>query len=292
MRYEERRPPPDLAGEIECFWLVTGHGDEGKRLAERIVPDGCVELIVHLADPFARPDGEVQPRGFVVGEMTRPIVVAPTGAVRTLGVRFRPGQASCFIGMPLAELTDRAATLEEIWESAGGALELELRNAPDQPRRIAAAERFLRRRRSLAPAADPRVAWAVRQILRNRGNITVEELARGSDLSVRQLERRFRARVGLSPKLLCRVVRFQGVFHAIGSDGATGWARVALECGYFDQAHLIRDFRDFAGDAPAAFLAEEGELSRRFTSPARLSALFEEGEAMSASSKTARGSSF
>jgi hypothetical protein len=97
MRYEEHRPPPDLAGEIECFWLLTGHAAEGSAPAERIVPDGCVELIVHLADPFVREsdgqDREVQPTGFVVGEMTRPIFVAPTGAVRTLGVRFRPGHA-------------------------------------------------------------------------------------------------------------------------------------------------------------------------------------------------------
>jgi methylphosphotriester-DNA--protein-cysteine methyltransferase len=96
-------------------------------------------------------------------------------------------------------------------------------------------------------------------------------------LGLRQLERRFRAAVGLPPKALARVLRFQAVLHAVGQ-GAGSWAGVALDHGYFDQPHLIRDFQELAGETPARLLARLGELGRRFVAPERLAALFAAGE--------------
>jgi AraC-like DNA-binding protein len=94
------------------------------------------------------------------------------------------------------------------------------------------------------------------------GRTSVDELARAVGLSARQLERRFRARVGLGPKLLARITRFQHAFRL--ARRTPNLAEVAARAGYFDQAHLVRDFRQFAGAAPSRFLAREHELARQF----------------------------
>ncbi|MFN2387861.1 MAG: helix-turn-helix transcriptional regulator [Thermoanaerobaculia bacterium] len=118
---------------------------------------------------------------------------------------------------------------------------------------------------------------AILEILRRRGNVGVDRLAGLSGLSRRSLERRFDAAVGMPPKRLARIVRFQRVFREARASARAGWVEVALRCGYADQSHLIRDFREFSGEAPAAFLVGEGELSRRFTSPERLERFFAGG---------------
>jgi AraC-like DNA-binding protein len=91
-------------------------------------------------------------------------------------------------------------------------------------------------------------------------------------LSARQVERRFREAVGVSPKTLARIVRFQEVLRRTPGESAS--AEVALDSGYYDQAHLLRDFRDFAGVVPTLFRAAEGDLARQFTSPDRLERFF------------------
>jgi transcriptional regulator GlxA family with amidase domain len=95
------------------------------------------------------------------------------------------------------------------------------------------------------------------------GFLSVGEMADRAALSPRQFERRFRQAVGIPPKLFSRMQRFQRVFGAL--EGA-GWADAAIECGYYDQAHLIRDFQEFAGKPPAALLAENSDLARHFVS--------------------------
>ena len=97
--------------------------------------------------------------------------------------------------------------------------------------------------------------------------------AAGGGVSPRQLERRFRAAVGVPPKALARVLRFQAVLQAVGA-GAGDWAGLALDHGYFDQPHLIRDFQELSGESPSRLLARMGELGRRFIAPERLAALF------------------
>lgn len=255
---------------MECLWLLEG--EEAASSAQKIVPDGCAELIVHLRDPFLRlvPRGTlVQPRSFFVGQMTRPLLLQAGRRVRTLGIRFRPGGARPFLRAPLHEFTDAMVPLEAIW--AGDAARFE-EALSESPRPLEAAAALLAQR--VGEGADQVMQAAVAEILGRRGRLSVGALARAAGLGPRQLERRFLAAVGLPPKQLCRIVRFQGVFHRLASVERGAWVQVALDCGYSDQAHLIRDFRDLAGATPPRYVAAEGELSRFFTSPARLETFF------------------
>lgn len=271
MKYEERRAPAALAPYVECIWLLEGQPNVPA--LERIVPDGCAELILHLGDRFqgrAAEGLETQPRSFLVGQMTRPLEVRAGRRVRTLGIRFRPGGAQAFLRIPLHELTDRVTSLEGIWGREARELEDQLRESRSPIRTVC---RFLQARRH--DAGDRAVEAAVARIVAQRGQVRVASLGEAAGLSGRQLERRFQTAVGLPPKLLCRIVRFQSVFHRLGTADGVDWVGVALDSGYSDQAHLIRDFRDLAGETPARYLAGAGELARRFTSPARLDAFFD-----------------
>jgi transcriptional regulator GlxA family with amidase domain len=120
-----------------------------------------------------------------------------------------------------------------------------------------------------APALD----HAVASLLARRGPVPVEGLAHELGISRRQLERAFRRRTGMTPMQLGRVIRFQNVFRALPESGGD-WVSVALDCGYYDQSHLIRDFREFAGESPSAFLREPGSFGKVFTSPERLDRFF------------------
>jgi transcriptional regulator GlxA family with amidase domain len=103
--------------------------------------------------------------------------------------------------------------------------------------------------------------------------VSVASLARGAAASPRQLERRFAQAVGVGPRMLARIMRFQHVFE-LRHGAPAGWAALAADGGFFDQPHLIRDFRTFSGQAPSELLGTQGALSRAFTSPERLAALF------------------
>ncbi len=274
MRYREVRPRPPLDRFLECFWFADDDAPPRGSLPERIVPDGCPELIVHLATPFERLDDRgtpsIQPRAFLVGTLTRPLQVRPRGRVRTMGVRFRPFGLSAFLAAPLHELTDCTTPVAELWNGAARRLEEALGEARTDAERVREAERFLLDRLRLEP--DRSIESMVQLILRARGQIRIEPLARRMGVSLRQVERRFRDAVGVGPKALSRLVRFQEVLRRLSDDEL--WVEVALDCGYYDQAHLVRDFRQFVGLAPRRFRDAEGDLARQFTSPARLDRFF------------------
>jgi AraC-like DNA-binding protein len=248
MRYREFAAHGAAATFVECYWVLE---DAEPGAVQRVVPDGRPELIVNLGEPFeSREAGEwrAQPQAFVAGQITGPLLLRASGPSHILGVRFRPDGAGGVLGVPAAELTDRCVALEDLgMKHVAGRTEL---------REI---EQALLQRPSRAP--DALVAEAVRLLSISPD---VGGVAERLGVSSRQLERRFQARVGMAPKLFARIRRFQRVFRAIEEDGA-GWVDAAIACGYYDQAHLIRDFRDFAGEPPAALLAGD-DLARQFLS--------------------------
>jgi AraC-like DNA-binding protein len=210
---------------------------------ERILPDGTCEIVLNRGDPF-RHEGRVQPAAMVVGQMPRFIEIEPLGAVDLMGIRFRPGGLFPFLRAPMSELTGGWADLSDVDRSLRR--DLEGARGPE--------EALLARLRPVNGAAAAAVAAI------ERGERRIDRLARDLDLHPRRLERMFLREVGLAPKTLARIVRFQKVLGSTG-DGAT----VAQACGYCDQAHLIRDFREFAGEPPTAYFARRHPMSDAFT---------------------------
>jgi AraC-like DNA-binding protein len=287
--YRESPPSPALRKYVECLWSMRS-GDTASRShdrpIERVLPDGCVELIVHLSDAFLRvlPDGRPhpQPRAFVVGPSTRPLLVQPGNHVDTLGVRFRPGGARPFLHVPLDELSDATTRLGDLLGSAGDHLPEALGAEETEAERVRILEGFLLPRLRAAGRGQPGLpAAVVRAALEHRGRLTATELSRRAGTGLRQLQRAFLSDLGLPPKSFLRLVRFQGLLAALPRSGAVNWAALAFECGYADQSHLIREFRSFAGETPSTLLRIEGHLSRHFTSPERLRAFFGTEETMS-----------
>jgi AraC-like DNA-binding protein len=277
MNYAEHRPSPALAKYIEAIWFVSENTPAATpSLAERVLPDGCIEWIFHLGAPFRRfNDGawEVQPRSFVVGELTGFILLQAIGPTATMGVRFRPGGAYRFMPAPLHLLTDETVRTDDIWGPAGKYLEEAILTARADNHRKDLIEGFLLSRLRVT-APRPRFDAAISEIICTRGQTRVDQLADRIGWSPRQLEREFRVSAGLSPKSLARIIRFQNVLQSVGENKLRDWAGLALDSGYADQPHMVREFREFCGQSPTERQTNApGDLARHFVSPQRLAKL-------------------
>jgi len=241
-RYQEFAPSPRFSAHIECFWL---HSSVEPVPCFRVMPDGCADII------FERPGG-TRGRGLIaVGTMTFAQSFPLRAHQFTLGVRFHPGMASRFLRVAGPEIVDGMIALEDAWGAARARRLVEQLAESSSPR-----EAIGRIEASLGetPALDP-VERALAWLVENRGQVPVEELADSASLSPRQFRRICLERTGLAPKRLARVLRFRQALAHTGKERAADWAQVALECGYYDQAHLINEFREFSGLAPGEFAA-------------------------------------
>jgi AraC-like DNA-binding protein len=283
MRYTEHGPSPELAQHLECVWFLSAtDSSPATGASERVLPDGCVEWIFHLGAPFQRsitigPTGtpgewERQPRSFVVGELTRFLLLQPTGDVAVMGVRFRPGGAYRFLPFPLSDFTDSTVPIGDVWGHQGTYLEEAILEARNNMQREQLVEQFLLQQ-LVATSSRPRFEAAVKEIIRSRGQTRINEIAAGVGWGSRQLEREFRVGVGLSPKAFARIMRFQNLLRLVGEGALREWTSLALEGGYADQPHMVREFREFAGHTPAKRGVAVGEFASNFVSPRRLAAL-------------------
>ena len=273
MRYTEIKPAVPLARFIECYWTLESNGStSSSSQSEPILPDGCVELILNFGAQFVEHyDGKVlrQPLNFLVGQMTRPMLIAPTGSVCIIGIRFHPGGTFPFFRLPMHELTDSTVELGAVSHNLERGLLERAGQEPSLLQKVRAVEMCLNECvRNSSP--DSWILGLAAKIVSEAGLISVDTLASSAGISARQLERRFLQEVGLAPKLLCRILRFQRIFRSIDENDGR-WATVAADCGYYDQAHLIRDFKQFAGETPSLFPDQPGSLTEAFTRKDRMS---------------------
>lgn len=277
LSYVERPPCDALAACVECVWEVSDRRERAQRGAERVVPDGCPELILHLGDPFARQVGGrwlAQPRAFLAGPLTKPWLLRAGRRVRTVGVRFRPGATPAAFPIRMRDACDRELPLAGlVGARRASALLRVVGAAPTRRARFRATEDWLLRRVAEAKPRRGEARSAVQLVLAARGQRRVEDVARTLGWSRRRLERVFARDVGLRPKLFFRIVRLNAVLATLDAGERAPAVELALEAGYFDQAHLLRDFRFLAGRGPGAGREGDGELARNFTRPERLRAL-------------------
>jgi len=243
--YREHEPCAALAPYVDRLWV--NRGTAGPRV---ILPDGCIDILVDLTRPEAP---------FVVGTMTNAALFEAGEHIDIVGVRFKPGGAPPFLRLSAGELTDRHHD-QVPW----------LRIDPREP--MASLERaLLERLARIDDTPDRLIVYAVNRIAGSAhstphaGTPTIDELARETGYSRQYLGRRFRDRVGLSPKQLHRIARMQRAVIALQRDDRE-LAVVAVASGYFDQAHMNRDLRALASITPAAVRAARGGAVRPIAS--------------------------
>lgn len=268
--YREWGPPTPLAGIVEAIWSLEGSADPDAQ-PERVLPDGCPELILNFGDPIEHlPEGRVaerQPAVMFVGQLTAPFRIRPTGRADIMGVRFRPGGAAALVREPQHRLTNAGVALDELAPALAADLARRPRDTDTLDARANAVGDVLAGHAARSSSAVTAAAW---RLVANWGQQPLDRLTADTGLGARQLERRFLDEVGIRPKLLARICRFQRVFAALeGTPGS--WAAVAADCGYYDSSHLIRDFREFAGETPSQLVEADHQLTRVFTRAARAS---------------------
>jgi AraC-like DNA-binding protein len=278
LKYRERRPAAAaLRPYVECVWTISGPRVSARRAPERVVPDGCPELIVHLGDPFARWMSRrwvVQPRAFLAGTLSRPWLLRAGRRVDTIGIRFRAGETTGVLPLSMAGASDREIALAGIvGRAAAGALVRSLRSARTAAGRFGAAERWLAARLAEAPPRRSPSTRVVASIREGGGRARIDDVARSLGWTRRRIERAFARDLGIRPKVYARIVRLNAVLATLDDAERPRAVDLALEAGYFDQAHLLRDFRILAGRTPRSGREGDGEMSRHFTDPRRLKAL-------------------
>jgi AraC-like DNA-binding protein len=267
MDYRELTPAPRLRRYVRCYWTLRAPAPTGSA-AQRVLPDGCVEIIVNLGDQFVRHDAdgqiERQPRTLLVGPSTRHMSIAPSGLIRLVGIRFAPGGALPFLAASPAEVRDAAPALDEAGIAFGAEMSDRLAGA-DAGTEAAVLDFALTTQLDRARRLpDRRVAVSVRAAFATQHALRVDDLVQLTGWGPRQLERQFREAVGFGPKTLCRLARFQRVVRAVESPDTPTWARLAAHSGYADQSHLVREFREFAGTTLTDYVRELHPMSDYF----------------------------
>ena len=260
MRYAEYFPSPRLAMLVERFWLLEGPASGA---ADAILPDGRVELIFHYSGSFWRHGdglGPVrQPPSLLVGQMMAPVILAPEGYAGIAAIRLRPAAARALLRFPAREVSGRFADLDLVFPSASR-LRQQLSEASSDEERIAALERWLLPLHAGRPR--PELDSAVGAILRTGGRASIDALSSLTGMGVRRMERQFYEDVGLTPKAFARIVRLQVALRRIREGTPLG--DVAAACGYYDQAHMTRDFRQLAEMSPGGWQTHAGDLAPLF----------------------------
>ena len=248
--FELERPavPPGLRGLVASFWAVTWSLPDGEARRSEVLPHPAVHLV-------AEPDGV-----WVYGVPTAIDVRVLSGSGFATGARFRPGAFGALVDRPVKELTGRRLRAADVLGDSE--LEAAAAAATDTAGRVAALEAFLLARPPEPTAERELVRAIVDDIAAAAPGTGVAELAGRHGVSTRTLQRLFARHVGVGPKWVLQRLRMHDALEAAGTGRDVGWASFALELGYFDQAHFIRDFRAVVGRSPAEYAREAAAAAR------------------------------
>jgi AraC-like DNA-binding protein len=268
MEYREFPPWPGLAPFVRRVWTLSGDAREMDGPAQPVFPDGQPELVVHFGDPFERINGEGhaerQPAVLFAGQLTGKLTLRPTGRIAVLGVRFRPFGATAFLPTPQHEIA--GFTIDVACIAVGLARELNgVLSATEDLTEAATLVQSLLLHRIDRSSVDERVRAAVIEIMDTQGAIGMDAVARHAAMTRRHLERRFLDDVGIPPKRLARIARFQRALRVLEEVASPRRGTdTAADCGYADQSHFIRDFRELAGCSPSQHLLRKAALTGFF----------------------------
>jgi AraC-like DNA-binding protein len=247
------RPGPPLGAFVECLWYYDGSGRRHAR--ERALPTGTIDLIFNLREDRIRS----LPGSVVAGAYAEYFTIDTSRPSEVIGVHFRPGGAAPFLGMPATELRDRHVALEDVWGPGARSLRERLLEAGSPEAMFVLLEvALLARVRSRPLLLHPAVAHALARLDAAPTLARVERVREETGYGAKRFIELFRDAVGLTPKVYSRVARFGRVVERLARGDRVEWADVAVASGYYDQPHLNREFRRFAGVTPTAYRPAPG----------------------------------
>jgi AraC-like DNA-binding protein len=260
-------PKPPLSRHVQLLWYHEGYAPRSPR--ERLLPTGTVEIVFDLTDRSSRifrdendPCGGAFRQSLICGPHSRYFILDTSTPQTVAGIHFAPGGAARFFHEPLSELRDRHLSLDDLWGyTACSAIRDRVLEAPTALAKLKALEDALYLRAVRLPVGEPRhraVDYALARFVKVPQIDTLDHLTQQLSLSPRRFIQLFSEETGLTPKLFCRILRFQAALKLANLGRAVSWSAVATDCGYFDQSHFIHDFKSFTGLSPAAYARVRG----------------------------------
>jgi AraC-like DNA-binding protein len=254
-----RTAPPALA---DYAFDYAGYRNEAGTFRQITTPSGGVVLILNLGDPYRIQNGVGGPPenfdSFIAGLSDVPGYVEGTEVSAGVQVNLTPVGARLLTGLPMHLLTNSVLSAEDVFGPGSGELMERLREVTSWGARFQIVDRFIQARLLAASERPDAMVWAYATLRRTIGAASIASLADALGYSQKHLIDQFREYLGLPPKTLARVMRFESAVRMIRSEHSPDWAQIVLDCGYYDQAHLIREFKQFAGMTP-------GEYARRLS---------------------------
>lgn len=248
-------PAPALRPYVKCFGQHTAHINGSFVIPLPARTEQFLMFFFHdLYDVGQHCLYQAVPRATIVGPQTHQSDLRVAGRIDAFAIHFQPTAFHHLFHVHMGYLTNRSLEARTILNASSLDLEEQLGAAHSFEDRIKIAERFLLKRMPAHPVRDF-VAVAVQQILVSRGGCRIEDLAANSGWTVRHFQRKFLEQIGVAPKLYARIIRLNQALETKLASAESTWTEVAHDLGYYDQMHMIHDFRELTGDSPALFLA-------------------------------------
>lgn len=258
MEYKEYKPHSLLSGYIECYW--SAYADKPPfREQESLIPDGTIELMFNFGDDYAQVVNEqkIKVKGsHIIGIRKHSLQISQTNKQHFFSVRFKPGGSYPFFNVPAHLFCNAFYTLDELLGKDFKTLEEHLQEASINEERVLLANRFFLKRLYTIPETYQFVATCSRLLLQDP-SLSINDLSRQVNTNYKTLERRFNAVTGLTPSELLKIKRFNNAVLSMYSCRHTSLTAIAYECGYYDQSHFIREFKQLTHYTPRDFLKEQ-----------------------------------
>lgn len=261
MIYRTYVPQSPLLQFVEFLWMREG--DHLSPAQTRLLPMGTVELVINLHEdiiPLFDRQSRVQQGStngvMLCGTHSESFIAHVDSKISMMGVHFRAGGGAAFFELPAGELHNEKISLDELWQGHAAELRDRLLQASTPETRFGVLENFLMQMLR-SPSRHPAVDFALQQFQRSP-TASISTVTDQIGFSIRHFNQLFRDRVGVTPKLFCRVYRFQQVLDLLLGKTQVDWMDIVFTCGYFDQAHLIHEFRTFADCTPTEYLSQRG----------------------------------
>lgn len=262
MNYTRYSPAAGLEKLIECYWFVEG--EETTSRQEKIIPDGFPELIFHYRDPYRiniTGEWQLQSRSLLAGQIRKNFYLENTGASGIVGIKLKPAAVTYLFQIEMDRLVDRVVDIEEIPGQKFELIRTAINAHKSHEEIVEMLNTFFLHQQH--GEQDDRIEKTLVLLFEKQGDVRVSDLTSHVNITERQLERLFKRYIGLPPKFYARIIRFSYIFQLM-QQGDQSWMDIAFHSGYYDQAHFIRDFKEFSGEDPSAYLFDEKSLANFF----------------------------